>query len=104
MSQTIIKHIVMFDFSPLKPEKTEELVNALIELSKLNEVLSFEYGTECNHEDSPLGFTHCFSMTFSNKETRLTYLNSKEHRDYEKKVIPYRTKVLVFDYAINKVK
>jgi hypothetical protein len=42
-------------------------------------------------------------LTFKDFETRTSYLNSPGHRDYEKEVMKYRNKVLVFDYEIKEV-
>lgn len=88
----------MFDFSNLTVDQTQSLVDGFRELSHLSEVLSLEWGTEKNAEDSSLGFTHTFLLTFEDFEARTRYLHSQAHRTYEKEVMKYRNKVLVFDY------
>lgn len=93
----------MFDFSNLTLEQTEKLVLGFENLSSVPEVLALEWGTEKNAEDSSLGFTHSFLLTFDSFEARTVYLNSPEHRSYEKEVMKYRNKVLVFDYEVKKI-
>ncbi|MCB0356403.1 MAG: Dabb family protein [Bdellovibrionales bacterium] len=95
-----VRHIVMFDFSDLSEEMTAKLVEGFEALKEVPEVLDFEWGTESNAEDSPMGFTHCFTLTFEDFEARTAYLNSKQHREYEQEVMKHRSQVLVFDYAI----
>lgn len=100
----MVRHIVMFDFSNLTAEQTASLVKGFEELAQVPEVLEFEWGTENNAEDSPLGFTHSFLLTFKDFDSRTAYLNSKEHRAYEQEVMKFRNKVLVFDYLSKKIK
>lgn len=96
----MVRHIVMFDFSNLTKEQTDKLVSGFEELSKEKHVKGFEWGIESNAEDSPLGFTHSFLLTFDSFDSRTAYLNSSEHRSYEAEVMKLRNKVLVFDYQI----
>ncbi len=96
-----VRHIVMFDFSKLSEEIVNHLITGFEALKAVPEVLEFEWGIENNAEDSALGFTHCFILTFENFNARTRYLNSSQHRQYEKEVMQYRNKVLVFDYCIN---
>lgn len=95
-----VRHIVMFDFDKLEEGIRQTLINEFVALSKVPEVKAFEWGTENNAEDSPLGFSHCFILTFDGFEDRTRYLNSAEHRTYEKHVMEHRNQVLVFDYAV----
>ena len=99
-----VKHIVMFDFSTLKEDQKNKFIEDFENLKDAPHVLEFEWGTENNAEDSSLGFTHCFILTFNDFESRTHYLHSKEHRDFEKKVMEVRNKVLVFDFESKKVK
>jgi hypothetical protein len=94
----MVRHIVMFDFSNLSKDQIKNLIDGFTQLIKVPEVLSLEWGTESNAEDSPLGFTHCFLLTFHHFEDLKKYLNSEAHRNYETEVMKYRNKVLVFDY------
>lgn len=94
----------MFDFSNLTPEQTTHLVKGFEALKSVPEVLGLEWGTEKNAEDSSLGFTHSFLLTFKDFESRTAYLNGTPHRQYEKEVMKYRNKVLVFDYQTVTVK
>ncbi len=95
-----VRHIVMFDFSNLSSQIIDSLITGFQNLKQVPEVLDFEWGTENNAEDSPLGFTHCFILTFEDFSARTRYLNSAQHREYEKEVMKHRNKVLVFDYLI----
>jgi hypothetical protein len=94
----------MFDFSNLTPEQTQKLIDGFRSLTKVPEVLGFEWGIEQSAEDSSLGFTHSFLLTFQDFDSRTAYLNGKDHREYEKEVMKYRNKVLVFDYEALVVK
>lgn len=96
-----VRHIVMFDFANLSTETKNHLIAGFVNLKKVPEVLDLEWGVESNAEDSSLGFTHCFILTFADYSARTKYLNSVEHRKYENEVMKYRNKVLVFDYSIN---
>jgi hypothetical protein len=93
----------MFDFSNLTREQINHLVLGFEKLAEVPEVKAFEWGIEKNAEDSPLGFTHSFMLTFDSFQTRTDYLNSLAHREYEQEVMKFRNKVLVFDYEVKKV-
>lgn len=101
MRNGTVRHIVMFDFSNLSAETINHLIAGFVNLKNVPEVLNLEWGTESNAEDSALGFTHCFILTFADFSSRTKYLNSADHRNYEREVMKYRNKVLVFDYAIH---
>lgn len=101
--RSAVRHIVMYDFSSLPKDQIAELVNGFVALKAVPEVLEFDWGTEANAEDSALGFTHCFVLTFKDFSARSRYLHSTAHRNYEKEVMKYRSKVLVFDYQMEKL-
>jgi hypothetical protein len=90
----------MFDFSNISQNQTQKLIDGFTALTCVPEVLAFEWGTERNKEDSPMGFSHCFILTFEDFDSRTRYLNSHEHREYEQEVVKFRNKVLVFDYEV----
>ncbi len=99
-----IRHIVMLDFSALSQEKLAHLITEFEKLAEFPEILAFEWGVENNDEGPALEFTHCFMLTFASFEDRTRYLNNPLHRKFEKAVMPFVKKVLVFDYAAKEVK
>ncbi|MDB6077416.1 MAG: Stress responsive alpha-beta barrel protein [Akkermansiaceae bacterium] len=95
------RHVVMFKFnSEATADKVLELEKAFHELPKeIPEVQKLEWGTTENVEPKNDGFTHCFLVTFKDREGLKKYLPSAAHQAFLAKLKPYLEKALVFDYT-----
>jgi quinol monooxygenase YgiN len=95
------RHVVMFKFnSEATADKVMELEKAFRELPKeIPEIQKLEWGTTENVEPKNDGFTHCFLVTFKDREDVKKYLPSAAHQAFLAKLKPYLEKSLVFDYT-----
>lgn len=95
------RHVVLFKF---KDEATAEQVHgiekAFGELAKkIDTVKGYEWGTNVSPEGLNDGFTHCFFVTFADKEGLNVYLPHAEHQAFVAKLKPLLDKVCVVDYV-----
>ena len=67
-------------------------------MQKIDEILAFEWGTNSSPENLDQGFTHCFTLTFSDEECRNRYLPHPAHKAFGELVEKHLDNVLVFDY------
>ena len=96
------RHVVMFKFKDgAAADKVTAVVEAFKALpKKLPAIQSFEWGTNVSPEKHDQGFTHCFTLTFANKEAlEKHYLHEQEHKDFGASLGPVLDKVLVLDYV-----
>ena len=88
-----------------KDDAPAEKVTAVVEAfkalqSKLPAIQSLEWGTNISPENHGQGFTHCWTLTFENKEAlEKHYLHEQAHKDFGASLGPVLDKVLVFDYT-----
>lgn len=96
------RHVVMFKFKDgAAADKVTAVVEAFKALpKKLPAIQSFEWGTNVSPEKHDQGFTHCFTLTFANKEAlEKHYLHEQAHKDFGASLGPVLDKVLVLDYV-----
>jgi hypothetical protein len=98
-----LQHVVSFKFKEdVKPEKIEEVVNALKALKgKISEIKAMEAGVNNSPENLNKGFTHCFIITFDSEKGRDTYLKHKDHEEFVQLVKPVLADVFVVDFWTN---
>lgn len=100
----LLKHVVILDYKEsATPEQIEEAETKFDNLkNEIPEILNLEWGVNDSTEGHSKGFTHTFTLTFSNEHSREIYLFHKEHQALVKKIGPLLEDVLVMDYWVKK--
>lgn len=95
------RHIVLFKFKEsATAEQITELEEAFATLpKKIETIREFEWGTNVSPEGKDKGFTHCFLVTFEDKEGLEVYLPHPTHKEFVKLVRPLVEDVTVIDYV-----
>jgi hypothetical protein len=98
------RHVVLFKF---KDSATQEQVKAveaafLALPTKINTIVSLEWGTNVSPENKNDGYTHCFFVTFKDKAGVDVYLPHPAHKEFGALLRPILDKVLVVDYVAQK--
>ncbi len=90
-------HIVLLKY---KDSATHEpLMAALGQLKALlPKMTAFTHGAYASSEGANDGFTHAFTMTFADAESRDVYLDHPEHVKVKETFLPRVEKVIAFDY------
>ena len=98
--EKVLRHVVMFQFKDsASKEDVQSVVDAFRQLpSKINQIDSFEYGTNNSPEGLADGFTHCFLVTFKSEKDREIYLPHEAHQAFVEVLKPHLEKVMVIDY------
>jgi hypothetical protein len=80
-------------------EQIKEVEIAFTSLpGKIDAIKCFEWGTNVSVENLSEGFTHCFVVTFANKDGLDAYLNHPDLKEFRKTLGGPLEKVLVVDY------
>ncbi|GAB3250559.1 Dabb family protein [Chitinimonas naiadis] len=94
---TPLRHLVLFAFADAAP--VESLLAAFAALpGQIEEVKSYEQGTDISPENLAQGYTHAFLLSFADAAARDRYLAHPAHVEFVSLVQPWISKVLVFDY------
>jgi hypothetical protein len=98
---TKVNHTVLLKF---QPEVTDDQITQVFEnLAKLKNSISgiveFTGGPNNSPEGLADGFTHGFSMIFSDATARDAYLPHPLHEAFKESTLPFIAGVLVFDYS-----
>ncbi len=103
VGEKVYRHVVLFKFKEeATPEQIEAIVTAFSQLrQEIDTIISFEHGTDVSPEKLAKGFTHCFLVTFRNREDLEAYLPHPSHQAFTKKLKPILADVLVVDYWAN---
>lgn len=96
----VLRHVVSFQFKDeIPPERRARAVRDFLELkNRIPEIIKFEGGEDVSVEGFNKGFTHCYVLTFENKEGRDVYLPHPAHIDVAKKNKPLMKDLFVIDY------
>ena len=99
--QTVVRHVVAFQFKDDVPEhQREQAVKDFLELkNRIPEIRKFEGGQDISVEGHNKGFTHCFVLTFEHVAGRDAYLPHPAHLEVVKKNKPLMKDLFVFDYV-----
>ncbi len=94
------RHVVLFQFkATATPEQVKGIEQDFIALAKkVDTVKSFEWGTNISPENLNDGLTHCFLVTFADKDGLDVYLPHPAHADFVSKLKPLLEKACVVDY------
>lgn len=81
MENQIVRHVLVGKFSrEMSPEIFKELIREFRGLStKIEGILSFEYGANISPEGLDQGMTHVITLTFVDAKARDVYLTHPEH-------------------------
>jgi len=96
------RHIVLFKFKDNAPaEKVKAIVEAFKALpAKLPAIKALEWGTNVSPEGLNQGFTHCFALTFADKEAlEKHYLHEPAHKEFGAMLGGVLDKALVVDFV-----
>ena len=98
------RHVVLFKFKDsATPDQIKEVEAAFRALpSKISSILDLEWGTNVSPENKNEGFTHCFLVTFRDKEGVELYLPHPAHKAFGATLHPILDKVLVIDFVAQK--
>ena len=98
----MIRHILLIRF---KSDANQEAIDAvqaafLAIPSKIDGVVSVEWGENDSPENKNQGFTHCVLMTFADEDGRSRYLPHPEHEALKSIFQPTLDDIIVFDYSV----
>jgi stress responsive alpha/beta barrel protein len=98
------RHVVLFKFKDsASPEQIKAVEEAFLALpSKIDTIVSLEWGTNVSPEKHDQGYTHCFFVTFKDKSGVEVYLPHPAHKAFGELLHPILDKVLVVDYVARK--
>ncbi|HKK76303.1 MAG TPA: Dabb family protein [Saprospiraceae bacterium] len=96
----LLRHVVLFNFTDsTSREDIQKIEQAFASLpGKIDEIHSFEWGTNNSPEGLDKGLTHCFFVTFRSEEDRDAYLPHPAHQEFVELVGPAVEDVTVVDY------
>lgn len=79
-----MKHIVIFKYKPAATqEQIDKVTQAFGDLkNRIPGIVDFEHGINNSPENKNKGFTHVYSMTFTDAAARDTYLPHPEHQKF----------------------
>jgi len=103
-SSKLLRHVVLFKFkADVTPKQIDEVVDAFKALpGKIKSIADFEWGTDVSTENRAQGYTHCFLLSFRDKQGRDDYLPHPDHKKFGALVGPRLEGVLVVDYWTEK--
>ncbi len=98
----MIRHVLLLEFKLGVTES--DMLSVFKEFesmpSKVDGVLSVEWGLNNSPENINRGFTHCVFMTFADEQGRNNYLPHPEHELLKAKLDPLLDNIIVLDYQI----
>ncbi|MCP3849364.1 MAG: Dabb family protein [Gammaproteobacteria bacterium] len=98
----MIRHMLLIKFKQSAELSQIEELRALFESmpSKVEGVVSVEWGLNDSPENMNQGYTHSILMTFTNEEGRQNYLPHPEHDKLKEVFRPLLEDIVVFDYQV----
>jgi hypothetical protein len=96
----VIRHILLIKFKDSADLFEVAKLRALFELmpTKVEGVVSVEWGLNDSPENMNKGYTHSVLMTFANEAGRQHYLSHPEHEVLKSIFAPLLQDIIVFDY------
>ncbi|WP_109832690.1 Dabb family protein [Reichenbachiella versicolor] len=96
----VLRHVVAFTFKQeITPERQEQAIKDFMALKdQVPGIISFEGGKDVSVEGFTKDLTHCFTVTFKDKESRDNYIPHPAHLALVDKNKPLMTDLLVLDY------
>jgi len=101
-SKKELKHVVLFTFKASSSKASvDSVVKAFNHLyGTVPQVKNMEWGLNMSPEHLDQGFTHCFSLTFSNEKDLADYQLHPAHKAFQTILKPHMDKVFVVDYFV----
>jgi hypothetical protein len=98
----MIRHVLLLEFKLGVTES--DMLSVFKEFesmsSKVDGVLSVEWGLNNSPENINRGFTHCVFMTFADEQGRNNYLPHPEHEQLKAQLNLLLENIIVLDYQI----
>ena len=97
-----LKHVVLFTFKASSSKASvDSVVKAFNHLyGTVPQLKNMEWGLNMSPEHLDQGFTHCFSLTFSNEKDLADYQLHPAHKAFQTILKPHMEKVFVVDYFV----
>ncbi|KAJ6432124.1 hypothetical protein OIU84_019391 [Salix udensis] len=95
------KHIVLAKFKEgVEEGEIERLIRDYADLrNHIEQIRSFEWGTDVSIENLHQGFTHVFETTFQTLEDRSVYVDHPAHVQFRTAFLHIAEKIVVIDYV-----
>jgi hypothetical protein len=95
-----LRHIVSFKFKAgTSPDAIRKIETAFAALpSKIQQIQSFEWGTDVSEEGLAKGFTHLWVLHFANKADLKTYIDHPDHVAFVAQLKPILEDAFVVDF------
>jgi hypothetical protein len=79
-----VRHVVVFRYKPdATPEKIRQVTEAFAALkNQIPGIIAFEHGVNNSPEKMNQGYTHVYTMTFTNAAARDAYLPHPAHKAF----------------------
>lgn len=102
MELNMIRHLLLIKFKDSASSEQIDELKTLFELipSKVDGVLSVEWGLNDSPERKNKGYTHAVFMTFTDNSGRENYLPHPEHEALKQVFRPILDDIVVFDYQV----
>ncbi len=99
----MIRHILLIRFiAEVQPPEIEQVKNTFLTIpSKIEGILSVEWGENNSPENLNRGFTHCVLMTFKDDDSRTLYLPHPQHDALKEIFQPCLKDIIVLDYQVD---
>lgn len=83
-TSSFVRHIVIFKFkNGASSDQIQQVTDAFRALQhQIPGIRSFEQGTNISPEGANLGFTHVYTLTFEDVQSRDTYLPHPQHQQF----------------------
>ncbi|KAJ6718474.1 hypothetical protein OIU79_006377 [Salix purpurea] len=97
----VVKHTVLAKFKEgVEKGEIEKLIKDYADLrNHIEQIKSFEWGTDVSIENLNQGFTHVFETTFQTLEDRSAYVAHPAHVKFGTQLFTTLEKVVVIDYV-----
>lgn len=98
---SVYRHVVFFKFKDTATaDQIKRIEDEFRKLpARIGVITGFEWGTNVSPENLNDGFTHCFLVSFKDKEGVDAYLPHPAHQEFVKLLKPHLDKVCVLDYV-----
>jgi hypothetical protein len=98
----MIRHVLLLSFKAHVPEA--DILDAFKSFesmpTKIDGVVSVEWGQNNSPEHINRGFTHCVFMTFTDEQGRDNYLPHPEHEKLKARLDHLLENIIVLDYQL----
>ena len=104
MTDSVLRHIVLFGFKKTSSQQDIDVIVAAFQVlpSKISEIKGFEWGVNSSPEGLNQGLTHAFTVTFHSDADRDAYIPHPAHQEFVGLLGPHLDKVTVIDYWTTK--